>query len=115
MTMLRNLTAHPVTIVGEGDSIVLPASSSPPRIADEVVRSSSVVVGQLDVPVRDIAAGNVLGLPEPCDDVLFVVARIVAAACPDRPDLVVPFEDVRDHAGRVIGCRALARLVPDGR
>jgi hypothetical protein len=31
---------------------------------------------------------------------------------PDRADLVVPFDDVRDHAGRVIGCRALARLVP---
>jgi hypothetical protein len=114
VTTLRNLTAHPVTILGERDSVVLPGSSSPPRITDQIVRSSSVAVGQLDIPVREITAGRVLGLPEPHDDVLYVVPRIIAAACPDRRDLVVPFEDIRDHDGRVIGCRALARLVPGG-
>lgn len=114
MTILRNLTAHPVVLVGENDSILLPGCSSPPRIFDEVVRSSSVTVDQLDIPVRDITAGSVSGLPEPLDDVLLIVPRIVAAACPDRPDLVVPYEDVRDHDGRVIGCRAFARLVANG-
>lgn len=114
MTTLRNLTAHPVTIVGENDSVILPAGTSPPRIADEVVRSSSVAIGQLAVPVRDIVAGSVSGLPEPQEGVLLVVPRIVATACSHRTDLVIPFDDVRDHAGRVIGCRALARLVSGG-
>ena len=115
VTILRNLTAHPVMIVGERDSIVLPASSSPPRISDEIARSTSVVVDQVHIPVCDVAAGTVSGLPEPQDGVLFVVPRIVAAACPDRTDLVIPFDDVRDHAGRVIGCRALARLISERR
>lgn len=112
--MLRNLTAHPVVLLGEHDSILLPGCSSPPRICDEIVRSSSVTVDRLDIPVRDITAGKVSGLPEPLDGVLFIVPRIVAATRPDRLDLVVPYEDVRDHDGRVIGCRAFARLVGDG-
>jgi hypothetical protein len=114
MTTLRNLTAHSVMIVGESSSIALPPCPSPPRIADHIMRSASVTIDQLDIPVHDIAAGTVTGLPEPQDGMLLVVPRIVAAACPDRPDLVVPFEDVRDHDGRIIGCRALARLAPSG-
>jgi hypothetical protein len=112
VTTLRNLTAHPVTIVGEGASIVLPACPSPPRITDQVVRDVPVIVDGLDIPVRDIVAGTVAGLPEPREGVLLVVPRIVAAARPERADLVVPFDDIRDSSGRVIGCRALARLVP---
>jgi hypothetical protein len=114
MTILRNLTPHPVMIVGESDSIALPPCSSPPRIADQILRSTSIVVGRLDIPLRDIAPGTVSGLPEPQEGVLLIVARIVAATRPDRADLVVPFDDVRDHDGRVIGCRALARLTPSG-
>jgi hypothetical protein len=114
VTILHNLTAHPVTIIGDVDSIVLPACPSPPRITDQIVHNASVIVDRLEIPLRDIATGAVTGLPESQDGVLLIVPRIVAAAHSDRVDLVVPFEDIRDHTGRVIGCRALARLIPGG-
>lgn len=41
---------------------------------------------------------------------LLIVSRLVAEACPERDDLVVPDDTVRDDAGRIIGCRALARV-----
>ena len=39
----------------------------------------------------------------------FVLSRVVKTALPDRDDLVVPDELVRDDAGRVVGCRRLSR------
>jgi hypothetical protein len=54
--------------------------------------------------------GQVVDLPEPQDDTLYIVSRAVAEAARDRDDLVVPDNVIRDDQGRVIACRALARV-----
>jgi hypothetical protein len=41
---------------------------------------------------------------------LYIVSRVVAEAARDRDDLVVPDNVIRDDQGRVIACRALARV-----
>lgn len=44
------------------------------------------------------------------EPVLFIVSRVVAEAAKDRDDLLIPDDVARDEEGRVIGCRALARI-----
>ena len=55
--------------------------------------------------------GDVTGLEEPRDGVVYIVSGMVLAAITGRDDVLAPGELVRDEAGRVIGCRGL-RLPP---
>ncbi|MEV3952785.1 hypothetical protein [Streptomyces albogriseolus] len=60
------------------------------------------------IPLVHIGFGEVTGPPEPEAGPRHVVSRLVAGALPDRSDLLVPHDVVRDEAGRTTGCRALA-------
>ncbi len=67
------------------------------------------------VVVEYVNHGSVYGLP-PADGhspprTWYVVALVVALAAHDRPDLLVPYREVRNLDGTVIGCRQLARPV----
>ena len=62
----------------------------------------------IEVPLTRTTFGEVQGLPDPADDTLYVVSRLVISAVPDRTDLVSPDGAVRDDQGRIIGCTALA-------
>jgi hypothetical protein len=114
VTVLRNLTRHPVVLVAGDSTLRLPAHPTPPRIADERVRQRTVSTGELTLPLQELRVGAVRDLPPPQPGTLFVVPRVVAAACPERTDLVFPFDELRDADGTVTGCRALARLLPPG-
>ena len=54
-------------------------------------------------------------LPDPADDTLLIVSRMVAEAYPERRDLVFPTELVRDPRGRVSRCKSLSRIYPQDR
>ena len=41
--------------------------------------------------------------------VYYIVSQIVKSALPNRADLLVPAEVVRDNAGNIIGCKSLGR------
>lgn len=69
-----------------------------------------VLVEGMRVPTVRLVAGPAVDLPEPEIGTLFIVSRVIAEACPDRADLLVPDNLVRDGAGRVVGCRSLARI-----
>ena len=43
-----------------------------------------------DVPVCEISLGDVVGLPPKQEGVYLIVSGLVAGACPDRDDLLVP-------------------------
>lgn len=55
---------------------------------------------------------SVVGLPARQQDVLLIVSRMVAAALPQRRDLVFPYDVMRDSEGHPIGCRALGQVPP---
>lgn len=57
--------------------------------------------------VDGLPLGEVVGLPAPVRGVRYVVSILVAERLPDRDDLLVPGEQVRDAAGRIVGCRSL--------
>lgn len=112
---LVNLTLHPVVLV-EQDGAVLLDQAPDGRVARraETRRDIGAVTlpGGATVPLREVAFGDVTDLPAPRAGVLYVVSRATAEAAAGRPDVVYPDERVKDDAGRIIGCRALAYAVP---
>lgn len=100
-----NLTPHPVTIRNDRGERTWP-SEGLARI--ETFAEASHSIGPVDVVT--VSYGTVYGLPEPQDDVLYVVSQVLASALPERADLVFPYDLTRDDDGRVTGARALGRM-----
>lgn len=59
-------------------------------------------------PIVNTKYGKVTEIPEEEGDTYYIVSRIVRSALPDRSDLLVPVDLVRDANNRIIGCRALS-------
>jgi hypothetical protein len=99
-----NLCPHPVVILREGQPpMVLPASDRPARVQLE-----EAPVGELHgVPLLSQSLTGA-ELPEAREDRVLVVSHIVRSAHPERTDLLSPARLVRDEAGAVIACEALA-------
>lgn len=107
-----NLTPHPVHLIRDDGTTT---TIQPEPVSARVVTTSRRV-GDVDgVPIIEEHYGQVTGLPEAEPGVVYVVSRVVAAACPERRDLLVPADLVRSADGTVIGCRALARSTPGAR
>jgi hypothetical protein len=111
-----NLTPHQLDIYVELGSahlsrtLSIPPSGIVPRVGVSARPIGHVLVEGVEVPVTATSYGAVSDLPEPNPVNVYVVSRVVAEASPDRSDLLIPGEAVRDQAGRVIGCRGLCSL-----
>ena len=106
-----NLTPHEVKIVDGGNNVVAVFPS------DGVARVSQydVLVDEINsIPVVKTEFGEVLDLPEPAEDTVFIVSCITVEVARARglntDDLLITSGAVRDDQGRIVGCRALARL-----
>jgi hypothetical protein len=111
--MIRNLTPHAVQIITPWGNVELQPDPPVARLRQRAREAGSVEVDGTSVDLFDIAAEGVDDLPPPRPDTWLVVSRLVAETCPERSDLVFPYGEVRDHAGRVIGCTALGRPLHD--
>lgn len=109
-TALVNLTPHAISIIGE-TKITVPPSGIVARCS--VRREKVGEVGR--IPVNRTVFGDVEGLPDSRPSTYYIVSAIVAQACPDRHDLLIPDDTVRDDQGQIIGCRALATVAQEGR
>lgn len=82
------------------------SSGSLARVATKIV-----TVGFIDeIPVTATEFGEVEGLPEPVDGVIYIVSSLVAQRVPNRNDVFIPSESVRDSQGRIIGCKSLGKI-----
>jgi hypothetical protein len=114
--MFVNLTPHPIVVFAEDGSVLadIPASGTVARLAETVTEVG--VIGNF--PLTVVALGDIEGLPEDTADLLatYVVSMPLAMRAAavgryrHRGDIVYPFGQVRDAAGRIIGCRSLARI-----
>jgi hypothetical protein len=103
MKNIINLTPHTINVVLEDRTIEIPSSG--------VARcsQSSQLVGEVNgIPLTATTFGEVIDLPEPTEDTLFIVSRLIMSACPERNDLLCPNELVRDEEGKIIGCKSFA-------
>lgn len=100
-----NLTPHNVNIINKDGSIrTIKASGTVARCTQ-----STQVVDTIDnIPITSTLFGDVVDLPLPQPDTMFIVSRLVLTACSDRDDLLVPNDLVRDDNGNIIGCKSLA-------
>lgn len=104
--MIRNLTPHPIRIISDDGRVIeeFPPDGPPVRLAMIELGSS----GGFEL----VEFGHAHDLPPKQDGVWLIVSLPVALACvPGRPDLVVPYREVRNDEGTVIGCRMLAQPV----
>ena len=110
MNKIINLTPHSINVIGEDDSvaITIETSGNVARCSQTIDIVDTINVNNIAIPVSSSSYGEVVDLPAPQDDTYYIVSRLVMSACPNRQDLLVPNDLVRDEAGRVIGCRSLA-------
>jgi hypothetical protein len=49
--------------------------------------------------------GEIKDLPEPKENTIFIVSRVLAEAVMGRDDIMIPGAAIRDESGRVVGCK----------
>ena len=98
-----NCTPHDITIMNS-KKIVIEASGIVARVSTTM--NPSGMIG--NIPLSETRFGEVENLPEPKKHTRYLVSRMVMEACPNRHDLLVPGECVRDEEGRIIGCKTLS-------
>lgn len=106
MATIINLTPHDITFVTENGNIVIPASGNAARLSTKTVNTGKIN----GIPVTATEFGDVTGLPDPSADTVYLVSSLVAGRVPERNDVFIPNESVRDEAGRIIGCKSLGRV-----
>ena len=108
---IKNLTPHDVNVVCEnGKTVTFPPEGIIPRCTQSSEKIGEVTVGDDTVDIVKSVFGQVNDLPEREKDTIFIVSMVVAKAASDRDDLVIPTDLVRNEAGAIIGCKALAKI-----
>ena len=106
---LVNLTPHDIVIRLPDGDCVIPASGTVARVA-----TSHEQIGDIDgIPVSAQTFGQIEGLPEPQEGVVFVVSAIVLAAAKElgRTDVVAPdtARAIRNEAGQIVAVPGLVK------
>ena len=104
MAIIKNLTPHPINLLDENNNIVRTFGS------DGLVRlkANTVSAGFTvdDCKITKTVFGEPDGLPEYQFGQFYIVSQLVKSALPQREDLLVPAEVVRDANGNIIGCKS---------
>ena len=103
-----NLTPHEVRVIGWGDDIVYPASGKLARLA--TITLGTHRYEGVEAPVELVEFHHLTEDPPKVEGTWYIVSLPVALVAP-RADFLVPYDEVRDDNGRIIGCRLLARPV----
>ena len=104
MTIL-NYTPHTVNIVNSGGEKI----QDFPPMGEARCRQTTKVIGNITgIPITSATFGEVEGLPKEVEGTYYIVSRLIRQALPNRKDLLVPNELVRDEKGKIIGCKSLA-------
>jgi hypothetical protein len=103
-----NKTPHEVVLLDPLGNVILtfPKADSLIRLSSTTVRDEPLTV-LLNCPISRTVFGNPIGLPEQQVGIFYIVSQLVKSALPDRADLLVPAEMVRDENGNIKGCRSL--------
>lgn len=108
-----NLTPHALNFMPQGPDgpvVTIPPSGQVARCVVNRVQVDTVTVNGITVPVNQTRFGEVSNLPDPRPNTIYVVSALVAKAVPDRQDVFIVDDAVRDDQGCIIGARALAHI-----
>lgn len=107
---LINLTPHNITLKSKDGFELTVESTGLARCECTDTLVETVQTPDLTLDVMKKSFGKVNGLPEPQPDTAYIVSRIIAEACPERDDLYITGNPIRDEAGRIIGCSCLCKI-----
>jgi hypothetical protein len=114
--VILNLTPHPIRLYSnereDGINDLEPHLRYVIDPEPEPARLSMIELGTCD-GVEMVEFGHRANVPRKQDGVRYVVSLVVALALvpQGRNDLLVPYREVRNSSGTVIGCRQLAQPV----
>lgn len=113
MTIIRNLTPHEVSIVGEDGNVIAKFESEGIARAQQTdVPTGTLAVDGVELTLVRTEFGAPVDLPEPEEGVYLVISIITAnaAKAAGRPtgDLLITSNPVRDDSGRIVGARQFA-------
>lgn len=99
----QNLTSHGVRL--KSDKYKLGGRNwSSSFTAAHVEQETVPAYEKDDIPFHYALPSKVINLPEPQPNVRYIVSSAVAAACPNRNDLIVPGGYVRNEKGHIEAC-----------
>lgn len=111
--MLVNLTPHTINFYNDKNELIYSVEPSG-KVAR--LKTETVVIGRYEadhatIPITKTAFGKIENLPEFDDgETDYIVSTLVAQACPNRWDIFIPNDSVRDENGNIIGCHSLGRI-----
>lgn len=99
------MTPHPVNIVDTEGHIVktFPKGESTIRLSVSTVDAGSIA----GVKVSKTVFSEPIGLPEYKEGTFYIVSQLVKNALPNRADLLVPAQVLRDSDNNILGCQSL--------
>ena len=99
-----NLTPHSVRILDSDNNVVREYKS------EGVIRLSEKrsKITEIDGIALFQKTFGTTDLPEPQPNTYYIVSSLVAQMFPNRKDLLIPDQIVRDKDGRIIGCRSFS-------
>jgi hypothetical protein len=106
MSTIVNRTPHVVRIL-VGDAAIRTIEPTLPTPRTATAREALFVVD--GVPVDRVIYGGIVDLPPEEPGVFLIVSLMVAQAVPERKDLLVPGEVMRDASGAIVACKGLSR------
>lgn len=115
---IRNLTAEPVRLVDETGTALREwePEQVPTTLSVETLRLGVLPIADgVEVPVTEVITREVLELPPPEAQVLYIVPEQVAHAQPDARDVVYPASPRTDDKGNITGYQELRRCKGEGR
>lgn len=93
MKRLVNLTPHAITVKADGLTATFPPSGDVARVDTKNSTDNPIMVAHgfsMEVPLSTVTTYGVVGLPDPEENVIFVVSAMVAQQCLHRIDVVAP-------------------------
>ena len=109
MTNIINLTPHAIDIVDDNGNpfVSIPASGQIARVSTQTVRTGESFNG---IPVSRTTHGEVENLPDRQENTIYIVSLAVALEVPEREDVFIPNESIRNDKGQVSGCKSLGHV-----
>ena len=106
MKKIINLTPHKVCICDHVGNVV--HTYWPEGMVARINHAWETVDDIDGIPVVERVNEQIINLPEPQEDTLYIVSNVVLELAWGREDLIAPVQQVKVN-GQVIGCRAFTR------
>ena len=111
----RNLTPHPVRLVGENQETTLQPEvpiEKVPRVEEKIFPTGKIRVHGVIIPVKERKMGKTINLPDREEGTFLIVPALISER-ENRDDLLSPGDQIRDEKGRVVGAGSLVRPQPN--